>query len=267
MEDFKIGRAYSLPSVTSVMLAELVAISVALDLGLDLRVREIRVHTDSQSALQFLHGCLSTLSLTHPLVVEIAVKLHGAREAGCNVILDWVPGHANIWGNDMADELSRSSTGEQIVTLTASARDLDTVVAATVRSMWEDSWFSEGTGRALFNLHPSVSRPFELDHLPRASAVVLSRMRVGQVSLNKLLHAMGRLDSPGCYCGAPMEDVSHFLLDCVLYDVQRRTLRSATKGEVTLLGLLGVWPHAGGYNYKNLRAVARFCAASGRFAV
>jgi hypothetical protein len=65
------------------------------------------------------------------------------------------------------------------------------------------------------------------DAKPRRQISLLIRLRTGQAPLNKTLHRMKLVDSPGCeacgYCDE--ETVRHYLLECPAHERTRRKLR------------------------------------------
>ena len=55
----------------------------------------------------------------------------------------------------------------------------------------------------------------------RVSDINLTRLRSMNPNLNSNLFHRGLADDPGCSCGVG-EEISHYLLDCYLYDVPRQ---------------------------------------------
>jgi hypothetical protein len=229
-------------------------------------VRRFCVFTDSQSSIRFLAGRFRQLDLCNALSLEIGLKLYAAQQSGVEVMVCWVPGHVGIFGNEEADRLARDAKpGMAEILFQVGVGDLSGALRSFVLSQWEDQWFGEEKGRSLFSLHPSVSRPRELDFLAREDAVLLSRLRTGHVLLNSHSFDLGMVHSAMCSCGRAREDVEHFLVACSRYAVHRAQLKRVVGHTVDLCSLLGVWPHAGIFNLKVLRAVAQFCRKAGRF--
>ena len=58
----------------------------------------------------------------------------------------------------------------------------------------------------------------------RRGQILHTRMRLKCSDLNSHLYEKKLVPSPECPCGEPSETEEHLLLECPLYDVQRRTL-------------------------------------------
>ena len=182
----KLTYAWRLEAVPSSFTAELVAISLALDVAMDLGVNRFVVLSDSQAAVRFLQSSIRLLEFGHPVALEVGLKLFQARRTGILVSLGWVPGHQGILGNEEADDMARRACfGEvcQVVSVPCSARHLLPVVRAWELECWGGEWAEEQRGRDLFALHPSVSCPRDLDKMTRRDSALLSRLRTGHVGL------------------------------------------------------------------------------------
>jgi len=261
---FKVGLARGMCAVPSSCLAELVAISVALDQGLDMCVPRFVVWSDSQVALRTLESRLRSFDITQLLVLEIGLKLFKALSSGILVRVGWVQGHSGVLGNEEADRLARSAVGGSEMCLSFSARELVPIIHGVMRGWWEDQWAAEVTGRELFTIHPTVSFPRELAFFSRVDASLLSRLRTGHILLNGHAYEMGLVPSPSCECGSAWESVDHFLCECPRHAVHRGVLYAVMGPVLDVSHLLGARPHAKGSRMRHLRAVLNFCRATKR---
>ncbi|GFV29731.1 putative RNA-directed DNA polymerase from transposon X-element [Trichonephila clavipes] len=98
--------SFSLHNSMSVFSARLTDILVALQHILISNHRHICVYTDSMSALEFLH--FQTQNIDTPTVIEILLLLRKLERKGFDIIFSWVPEHVGIFGNEQADNVSRS---------------------------------------------------------------------------------------------------------------------------------------------------------------
>ena len=79
-------------------------------------------------------------------------------------------------------------------------------------------------GRHLFNFRnqvgPSLYRKFE----STKGEITVIQLRTGYARLNKYLHKINIVDCNKCQCGQ-IESISHYLLECSLYENERENLR------------------------------------------
>lgn len=78
--------------------------------------------------------------------------------------------------------------------------------------------------KAALNVHfkPKLCKVFSLGdkYINRLH----TQIRLGRTQLNENLYKIGLADTKGCLCGAPSESTAHYLLDCFLYDNDRKEL-------------------------------------------
>ena len=73
----------------------------------------------------------------------------------------------------------------------------------------------------------SYLKPDKFKHFhsgPKKSNSFLSILRTGRTNLNSNLSTICLSNDPSCMCHATHESSEHFILDCLLYSVERRTL-------------------------------------------
>ena len=58
----------------------------------------------------------------------------------------------------------------------------------------------------------------------RKDALLLTRFRLGLTKLKDQQFSIGRAETPECLCMCPHEDSKHYLLECFLYQEERRRL-------------------------------------------
>ncbi|XP_068235697.1 uncharacterized protein [Palaemon carinicauda] len=89
------------------MQTELVAIKQALQCSIDNEEGSVVIHTDSRSSMQALQQ--EKNKENNALLADIKTPLYQHNERNRQVILNWIPSHVGIPGNEKADELAKST--------------------------------------------------------------------------------------------------------------------------------------------------------------
>ena len=154
------------------------------------------------------------------------------------VSIIWVPGHAGLTRNELADQAARegSALPQPLTQLSyqAATAQLRRHLETSERSRYLEEVPAD-------NLHRRISGG---DPLPPSGArsrkedVLLHRLRANRAPfLQATLHRWGKAPSPSCpHCGAPQEDTEHFVLHCPHWaDIRRTHLGAPDIIDVTIL--------------------------------
>ena len=147
----------------SLLLGELVAILMALEFAQsEQRKRQIHgitIFSDSQSAVGIL--TLGWTATSHKKAVEdIKLLFSDLEKSSLEINIKWTPGHADIRGNCIADELAKEAAegakalpeDSQILT----GADFKKFVRLSCCIKWQRSWDASDTGRHLYEYKPKV---------------------------------------------------------------------------------------------------------------
>ena len=130
-----------------------------------------------------------------------------------NVSIKWTPGHADIRGSCIADELAKVAAEEaknypedsQILT----CADFKKYAKLSCHMKWQRCWEVSDSGRHLYNFRPMVSlkspKYMFISFITEKKAI--SQLRLGYV-LNEYRYKVGLKESPKCRCGE-IETVVH----------------------------------------------------------
>ncbi|GFR26404.1 putative RNA-directed DNA polymerase from transposon BS [Trichonephila clavata] len=174
---------------------------------LDLR-RKLRfiIYTDSLSALQSI---VSLHSSSHPILVDITYALANHLKKK-DIRFCWIPGHAGITGNELADTAARSVTGSS-ERFPIPHSDLKACFRQKLQSVWQSSW-DQQTENKLHSVIP-VLAPTVQSSSNRREQVIWTRLRLGYTRLTHR-HLLFGEPPPYCEICNVSLSVKHILCDC-----------------------------------------------------
>jgi hypothetical protein len=161
----------------------------------------------------------------------------------------WIPGHAEIEGNERADTEAKKAATVPTLSQPHNYRPLKSARARYIKEEAKKQWqraSSENiktatalrriTKRKNAKTGPKLYNEIE----SRSGAAKIAQLRTGHCGLNRYLHRFGIKNSPYCQCGYGKETVEHYLLECRNYREQRKKLRRETgTGKMRVEILLG----------------------------
>ena len=182
-------------SICSSFRAEMLALHSALS-----HLRENPAHTedpivvctDSQSALASLREGPSAQS--SPLGIDIWRTLRGLSEGGRQIVLQWVPSHCSLRGNERADSIAKEASSLDQTTATVDVRTAHRAAARLARTRTIQAW-PAGWYRLLMGarLPPPVAGG------DRQAAVDVHQLRAGHwTTSTQWRHRVGQAPSRQC---------------------------------------------------------------------
>ena len=141
-----------------------------------------------------------------------------------NITLEWVPGHCNIKGNEMADKAAKESLNNRlIVRLPMSYGEYKSTIKTFIYNQWQQRWTLYGRCR-LKSFKPILGDWKSAYRENRRDEKVLSRLRTGYC-LFTMQHYFNR-DRPKercSTCGIDMT-IKHLLIDCPTFQNSRNRI-------------------------------------------
>ncbi|GIX87697.1 RNase H domain-containing protein [Caerostris darwini] len=197
---------FRLSNHASVYLAELTAISTALDYVAVNNISQANIISDARSVL---------LALENPNNLEphtVALK-HKLVNLSGKIQLYWIKAHVGFAGNEKADEYAKQATTQQSIDIATSINIhvVKNLIKRELMVNWQHRWDSSTKGRSVYSLFPKVST---------------NRVQ-GDFFLNQLITGHGALaiyqqrffgKTANCRCGHPIEDIHHIIYVCPLWD-------------------------------------------------
>ena len=198
---------------SSVLTAELYAIYTALTYFSTCPGSYI-IFTDSLSSILALRA---PHSRSHYLVLRIASLLVSSAK----FILEWVPAHVGIPGNEKADALARSSlTLSRISSHSLTSHELRPLLHDHYHHIWQAQWSASPS--RLLPIMPTLVDSVHLS-LPRSPQIILSRLRLGACRLTHSHHFTNTPPTLCPSCHVPWS-ISHLLVSCPALHASRTTL-------------------------------------------
>ena len=213
-------RINPLATITS---AEGLAILQALQMGYKKEWRKILVFTDSLSIINNLahNGLNSEMSIIEES--EIRELLWMMNKNGNECVINWVPAHVGIVGNEIADKLAKQSVlqtntehkdlyvGDMIPIF--KKKMLDTTKHLLINYKGNNGVVKGFT--FISNLEEFSQVPWFRDKcLSRKQITFINRIRSGHYQLKSHLLRMHIMEEDECECGQGKESLEHIVWEC-----------------------------------------------------
>ena len=219
-----ISKNWKLSPLMSILSAELYAIREALKYVRTnvCNVHGVVVYSDSQSGIYLLQNTRPKTNIHYVFEIQSLMLYLNSRFP---VIIQYIPGHKNIEGNEQAD-LAAKAGHNLLDTMDAPICKGDRIrlYKRIQKSEWYSWWINEmqlsGKGLHLFKVKKQLSYWGWSSHKERPVETALAKLRIGHVGVRKHLCRFKLFDTERCDCGE-VDSVEHFLLQCPKYVVSR----------------------------------------------
>ncbi len=173
---------------------ELAAINLALEFISNMiptaqpfRIENIIIHTDCMAALNTVTNSVKN-NYTR-LMSSIEEIIHSLDRRNIEFKICWIPGHAGIEANEIADKAAKEAAKESQKWTDKdecdckSIKEIKTLLQKNSQSSWQRQWNSQDTGRETHELFPTVPAKItsfkETKNVKRSVETKLNRLKSG----------------------------------------------------------------------------------------
>ena len=184
-------------------------------------ITNIVVYTDSKAALQSIKENTCKDAIQAAMKISQLLMTYPIR-----LVLQWIPGHWDVPGNDKVDRLAKNGARQQQLNVPASYKTAKQTIRHSYKEMWANRWAADKTGRVFFRhmTKPHLKDP--MYSLNRKDQTAIFRLRTQHTPLHQHLNRINPKQSATCpLCNHPQETTEHLPFDCtVLQDIRQRFL-------------------------------------------
>jgi ribonuclease HI len=195
----------------------------------------ISIFIDNQAAIQSGEGFYTHSGAYLIDRFRSRMKNLARKYANFDTTVRWVPGHAEVHGNEEVDKhAKKAAEGRQNNSPTASLpeflrfKSLPLSISAlkaayhqSTKKRWKRLWQKSPRFNRINRIDPKlIDRSFVklTADFPKRLTGIYMALRTGHAPLRRHLHRLGKEPSPFCpHCPEIEESVHHFLLDCQHY--------------------------------------------------
>lgn len=218
---------WRLSGLLSILSVEMYAIYRALEYIKDNLFRKtgVVIYSDSQSGILLLEN---TRPKTNIYMVYKIQSLLIELNRRFPVKIQYIPGHKNIKGNELADLAAKAGHNlESLTEIPVCKGDRTRRMKELQVELWEEHWKSEmelsGKGLHLYKIKKHVAFWEWTSLKERQLESALAKLRIGHVGVNSHLFRFNLNDIDLCNCGE-VDSIEHFLFQCSQYTAFRTNM-------------------------------------------
>uniref|UniRef100_A0A1B6LNL6 Reverse transcriptase domain-containing protein n=1 Tax=Graphocephala atropunctata TaxID=36148 RepID=A0A1B6LNL6_9HEMI len=216
---------YSLNKYMSSYTAEVVAILKSIQHINNLNDNNFVICTDSQAAVTAIENSFEGLPNQQSIILSVVYELITSKK---NIVVQWIPAHIGIIGNEKADKLAKEAIidGIKYDELHIPLDDFNANQKRYYFSKCNESFKSTNKAKWYKKIVDSVPKYPWFKHVKfkRWEIINLTRMRFGHANVNSSLFNIGKYFTPMCLqCTlGHNETLEHIFVICPAYDYARK---------------------------------------------
>ena len=187
----------------------------------DFENTQVIIFSDAKSVLQ----ALNNETFKSHVIQDLSNSLDQFMKASnYEVILQWIPSHCQIKGNERADALAKKGSTEEQPERSVTQSTCKQIITSKTKTEWINNWALGSTGRAIYPYMTTPTNTDSIDNLGRREQCIIFRLRSQHIALNMHLNKLDPTQEPVCpLCPCPYETVEHFLFECPALQQLRTT--------------------------------------------
>ena len=233
VEENKIAKMWKLPTDTNILTCELVAIKMAIDYAKRNLQKKCVILTDSQSGVKAINNRKPKTNKKLIFETQEALYEQNKNNPEKQIKIQWVPGHSNICGNEVADKAAKLGLIQQEEHfIVPDIQTKEKIIKKKWRIQWETKMKQQIQGKHYTKINPTLTRSKNLGDKNRKMDVCLTRLRIGHSRLAEHLHRMKIVDDPMCrYCAIEEENITHIVFRCARFHSLQVELKDKLRKE------------------------------------
>ena len=219
-----------LPDKVSIFTAEAFALYAAVQTCVRKKLSNIVICSDSKSVLQALKNVYDP---SHNIISSTQKSIPDDQ----NISFLWIPGHANIPGNERADKLAKQALDlPEPLDIKIPVDDCKAILQQHMQQLRQQTWDEIGP-QHLHDIKPKLGFWASAKQNSRQKEVSLTRLRTGRTRLNAPWLEIQQLNICA-FCNTNTEPtVKHILLECSQFNLHRRHITAYCRQENVPLNL------------------------------
>ncbi|MGL5072521.1 MAG: ribonuclease H family protein, partial [Aeromonas salmonicida] len=183
---------------------ELKAIKLALEMVRELPDKNIAIISDSKAAIQAIASKESMDCEVRQCKVLLLRLYNESKE----VVLQWIPAHCEVYGNEKADYLAKRGSKMPQVPKNLSHTAVKAHFSTAIKKKVQKEWVNKGKDK----LWQEITTGNVKQHKNRRIATAQFRLQTGHDLLGKHLYRIGITDSDTCsLCGSEEQNREHLM--------------------------------------------------------
>ena len=102
----------------------------------------------------------------------------------------WVPSHAGVPGNEIADQLARSGSEKSVVDIIQdiTIQEIYSKIERNIYADWQKQYKNSSTAQSYKLIEPTVNKDIKFMDRNRRKEIIITRLRLGKCLLNMYLY-------------------------------------------------------------------------------